>query len=49
MIKKSRSFLKKLLNWKLFFGDNKVEYIGNNVTLPYNGGILSYKTIFDLA
>lgn len=34
MIIKIRSVLKKLLNWKLYFGDNIIEYIGNNVTLP---------------
>lgn len=50
MIIKIRSVLKKLLNWKLYFGDNKIEYIGNNVTLPnyirISGGVtLSYKTM----
>lgn len=54
MIKKlSKLVIKRFLNWKLYFGVNKIEYIGNNVTLPLNirisgGVILLYKTILAL-
>ena len=36
MIKKIKVVIKKFLNLKLYFGENKIEYIGNNVTLPLN-------------
>lgn len=36
MIKKIKLVTKKFLNWKLYLGSNKIEYIGNNVTPPYN-------------
>ena len=53
MIKKIKLVIKRFLNWKLYFGVNKIEYIGNNVTLPLNirisgGVILLYKTILAL-
>lgn len=36
MIKKIKFVIKKFLNWKLYFGGDKIKSIGNNVTLPYN-------------
>lgn len=53
MIKKIKVVIKKFLNWKLYFGKTKIEYIGNNVTLPLNirisgGVILICKTILAL-
>lgn len=53
MIKKIKLVIKRFLNWKLYFGVNKIEYIGNNVTLPLNirisgGVILLCKTILAL-
>ena len=44
MIKKIKFVIKKFLNWKLYFGGDKINSIGNNVTLPYNirvsGGVI---------
>lgn len=37
--------IKELLNWSLYYGNNKIGHIGKSVALPYNftvsGGVIS--------
>lgn len=44
-----REVIRKIRMRKIYYGANRIAYIGENVSLPNNirvpGGILSYKTM----
>lgn len=36
MIRRIKTITKKLLRWRLYFGNSRISYIGSNVALPFN-------------